>query len=333
MTTPMLEVRELAIDMNLHGGKRTIVSNVSLTIARGEVVGLIGESGSGKSMTARAIVANLPNGARATGSVLFDGVEVLSRTGSRLRTYLREDVAMVFQDARAHINPVRTVGAFLTERLRADGVRRIDAEKRAIKLLDDVRVAGAASVMRRYPHELSGGMLQRVMIAGAMAASPKLLIADEPTTALDVTTQSEVMAILDEMRAASGMGMLFITHDLELASAVCDRISVAYAGRIIESQDAARLTDSPLHPYTSALLGAQPRLHGGPERLEALPGSAVSAWEAPTGCSFAPRCAHAAAICREADPELRELCGAAVACWRVEDIRAVPDDRQETRDA
>ncbi|KAA0084785.1 ABC transporter ATP-binding protein [Mycolicibacterium sp. P9-64] len=305
---------------------RRIVSDMSMSIGAGEALGVIGESGSGKSMTARTIVRNLPAGSTISGAVTFDGEDVLSMSPNRLRTFRRHDVAMVFQDPRAHINPVRRIGDFLTESLRADGMPPLEARERSIKLLNDVHVANAETVMRRYPHELSGGMLQRVMIASAMSTSPKLLIADEPTTALDVTTQAEVMAILDEMRML-GMALLFITHDLDLASAICDRVSVAYAGRTVETQQAEAMGRRPLHPYTSALLGARPSLSGGEERLKALRGSSISAWETPAGCAFAPRCDFAEDLCSTEQQELLPMGDAWVACRRVDELsvgRVVP---------
>lgn len=317
----LLELKQVAVDVSVKGRPRRIVSDMSLSIDVGQALGVIGESGSGKSMTARMVLGDLPAGATVSGSVLFAREDVLSMTKRRLREYRGRDVAMVFQNPRAHINPVRTVGDFLTEGMRARGVGRRDAEQRAVKLLDDVRVVDAANVIRRYPHELSGGMLQRVMIASAVAAQPKLLIADEPTTALDVTTQAEVVAILDEMRRDRGMALLFITHDLDLATAICDRVVVAYAGRTIESQTAEAMQREPLHPYTAALLGARPHLSGNQRRLRALRGSPVSAWESPPGCMFAPRCDHVEEECREHEQLLAPVGDGLVACQRATELR------------
>ena len=230
-----------------------MLHDVSLQIGAGEAVGLVGESGSGKSMTARAVARLLPPGATTTGAIRFDGRDVAALRGGALRDF-RGAVAMVFQDPRAHVNPVRTIGDFLTEALRT--LRRVPPARRgaaAIEALADVGIPDGERRLRQYPHELSGGLLQRVMIAAALLAEPRLLLADEPTTALDVTTQAEVMAILDELRRERGMALLFITHDLELAGAVCDRTSVMYAGQIVETRASARLHDRPLHPYTASL--------------------------------------------------------------------------------
>ncbi|HMK12012.1 MAG TPA: ABC transporter ATP-binding protein, partial [Acidimicrobiales bacterium] len=215
----LLEVDHLTVRLLVEGQLRTALDDVSLVVGAGEAVGLVGESGSGKSMTARAIARLLPPKATAEGSVTLDGEDVLSLDGKALRR-LREQVAIVFQDPRAHINPVRRIGDFMTEALRTNhGVSAREADARAIRLLAEVGVPDGSRRLRQYPHELSGGLLQRVMIAAALLVEPKLLLADEPTTALDVTTQAEVMAILHDLRREFDLAMLFITHDLELAAA------------------------------------------------------------------------------------------------------------------
>ena len=209
-------------------------------------------------MTARAIARLLPPGAEVTGRVIFDGVDVLALSGAELRAH-RSQVAVVFQDPRAHINPVRRIDDFMTESLRTlDDVPRPEASRRAAQALEEVGIDDPSKRLRQYPHELSGGMLQRVMIATALLSQPRLLLADECTTALDVTTQSEVMAILDELRRERGLSMLFITHDLELAGAVCDRTCVMYAGQVVETRTADQLHADPLHPYSAALVQARP---------------------------------------------------------------------------
>jgi oligopeptide/dipeptide ABC transporter ATP-binding protein len=230
---------------------------------------------------------------------------------------------MIFQDPRAHVNPVRRIGDFMTEALRTNlGIRPAEAERRAAEMLDQVGIADAGRRLRQYPHELSGGMLQRVMIAAALLTGPRLLLADEPTTALDVTTQAEVMAILDELRHDFGLAMIFITHDLELAAAICDRTAVMYAGQIVEVRASALLHDDPLHPYTAALAAARPDIGRTARRLRAIPGRPVSAFDAPAAeCAFAPRCAHATAACRAAGPVLAELDGGWSRCARAAGLR------------
>ena len=319
--TALLEIESLAVRLPVEGELRPVLHDVSLSIDVGEAVGLVGESGSGKSMTARAVSRLLPPGAELAGRINFDGVAVSSLAGKALRGYRTEGVAMVFQDPRAHINPVRTIGDFLTEAMRVNlGMGSDAARKRAVELLDEVGIADGARRLRQYPHELSGGLLQRVMIASALAVRPRLILADEPTTALDVTTQSEVMAILDDLRREHGMAMLFITHDLELAGAVCDRTAVMYAGSIVEERASALLYDDPLHPYTAALVEARPDIATTRPRLRAIPGRPLSAFEAPAGCAFAPRCAYAQDACRSGAIPLRDTRDGRVRCVRADEL-------------
>ena len=312
----LLQVRDLTVDLALADGPRQVISGSSFDIDAGEAMGLVGESGSGKSMTARAIARLLPAGAAVRGEVIFDGTDVLGLSGQELRGH-RSKVAVVFQDPRAHINPVRRIEDFMTESLRTlDDVPRADAARRAAEGLEEVGIDNPTKRLRQYPHELSGGMLQRVMIATALLSEPRLLLADECTTALDVTTQSEVMAILDELRRDRGLSMLFITHDLELAGAVCDRTCVMYAGQVVETSAADQLHAAPLHPYSAALVQARPDISSSAHRLVAIPGRPVSAFEAPSGCRFAPRCPHVEDSCRAHEQEITELTGGSVRCQR-----------------
>jgi len=333
---PLLELDGLTVRLPVRGAMRTVLSDVSLAIRPGEALGLVGESGSGKSMTARAIDRLLPRGAETDGTIRFGGRDVASLSGPELRRY-RGEVAMIFQDPRAHVNPVRRIGDFMTEALRANqGVPAAEARQRAADMLAQVGVDHGTRRLRQYPHELSGGMLQRVMIGAALLTGPRLLLADEPTTALDVTTQAEVMAVLDELRREFGLAMLFITHDLELAAAICDRTAVMYAGQIVEISASERLHDDPLHPYTAALAAARPDIGQTRARLRAIPGRPLSAFEAPPGqCAFAPRCPHAAAGCREAVPALVELDGGLSRCARAAELRGAlaPADAEEAADA
>lgn len=267
MTEPLLRLDDVRATIRLRGGEQTLLNGVSFTIGEGESLGLVGESGSGKSLTTRAITRMLDPAFRVSGEIAFDGASVLSMNQSALRRYRSTDVGMIFQDPRAHVNPVHRVGDFLTEALvRERGVDRREAERRAVVLLDEVGVRNPEQRLRQYPHELSGGLLQRVMIASVLLAEPKLILADEPTTALDVTAQSDVMAILEEQRKARGLALLFITHDLELAAACCDRLAVMYAGEIVEQ--GAHVYEAPTHPYTVELLGARPSIE---ERVDRLP--------------------------------------------------------------
>jgi len=319
--SPLLEVRDLTVRLKMDAGMREVITGTTLSIAEGEALGLVGESGSGKSMTAKAIARLLPNGAESDGAISFDGTDVLALTGDELRKH-RAEVAVVFQDPRAHINPVRRISDFMTESLRIlDDVPKAEATKRAAVALEEVGIDDPAKRLKQFPHELSGGMLQRVMIATALLSEPRLLLADECTTALDVTTQAEVMAILDELRRDRGLSMLFITHDLELAGAVCDRTCVMYAGQVVETRAADKLHGDPLHPYSAALVQARPDITSTAVRLLAIPGRPVSAFEAPTGCRFAPRCPHAVDTCRTTDQVIVELDGGRVRCQRATELR------------
>ena len=316
----LLEIDQLTVRLPIEGQPKTVLHDVSLALDAGEAVGLVGESGAGKSMTARAVARLLPKRAETEGSIRFGGVDVLAAEGKGLRS-LRDDIGIVFQDPRAHVNPVRRIGDFMTEALRTNhGVSKDEAQRRSVQLLAEVGVADGERRLRQYPHELSGGLLQRVMIATALLTEPKLLLADEPTTALDVTTQAEVMAILDELRRERGLALLFITHDLDLAGAVCDRTAVMYAGQIVEQQPSATLHARPHHPYTAALVGARPDVASTASRLTAIPGQPLSAFEAPPGCAFAPRCPLAIDDCRAARPELRVVDEATVRCIRAEEL-------------
>ncbi|MGW3074667.1 ABC transporter ATP-binding protein [Kitasatospora sp. NPDC001132] len=287
--------------LRLPGTARPVLDGVDLTVGAGETVALVGESGSGKTLTSRAALGLLPPGAEAEGKVLVGGQDVLTMDPGRLRALRTGRAAMIFQDPRAAINPLRRIGDFLTESVRLTGtMSAADADRRAVELLDAVGLK--PDLLRRYPGQLSGGMLQRVMIAAALMGDPVLLLADEPTTALDVTSQAEVVALLGRLRERFGTGLLFVTHDLGLAAAISDRVYVMYAGRIAEHGSAAALFERPRHPYTAALLAATPALDAPAGRLAAIDGQPPDLREELTGCAFAERCRHATGICREQVP-------------------------------
>ncbi|MGW0561501.1 ABC transporter ATP-binding protein [Streptomyces sp. NPDC003016] len=312
---PLLRMDGLRLDLPLDGGLKTVVHRADVTVAEGLAVALVGESGSGKSLTARSVLRLLPKGARMHGDVLFAGESVRKMSRERLRAFRAADVAMVFQDPRAHINPARSVGDFLVEGLTtARGVPAAEAVAKVTGILREVGIGDAERRMRQRPHELSGGLLQRVMIAAALAAEPRLLLADEPTTALDVTTQEEVMAIIGEAREARGLAMLFITHDLELAAAVCDRVVVMYAGSTVEELPAASLRHRAAHPYTRALLASRPAVGDIRAELRAIAGRPLSGFEAPAGCAFSDRCPDVRDLCRGDRPQPRSAGGSTAAC-------------------
>ncbi|MEZ0066232.1 oligopeptide/dipeptide ABC transporter ATP-binding protein [Streptacidiphilus sp. MAP12-20] len=321
---PLLELTGLTVDFTTEDGvSRTLLDGVDLSLAPGEALGLVGESGSGKSMTVRAITRLLPRAATASGTIRFEGADVGAMDAGALRGYRDGGVGLVFQDPRAHINPTRKIGAFLTEALvRNRHLGKKEALARAEAVLAEVGIDDPARRLRQYPHEVSGGMLQRVMIASVLLAEPRLILADEPTTALDVTIQREVVGILDRLRRDRGMGMVFITHDLDLALAVCGRVAVMYAGRIVELRSAETLHERAAHPYTLGLLGSRPAIDERSERLSAILGRPVSAFEAGPGCAFAPRCSFATETCETTPPPLTEFDGGLVRCGRVEEIHA-----------
>ncbi|MEV6701595.1 ABC transporter ATP-binding protein [Streptomyces sp. NPDC051453] len=314
---PLLEVKALRAEL---ADGRTVLHDVSYAVRPGQALGLVGESGSGKSMSLKAVLATLPDGTRTTGDITFDTRSVSAMSRRELRAYRAHDVALIPQDPRASANPVRTVGDFLTEALvRARGTRRRDADTVAARLLVDVGIPDGERRLAQYPHELSGGLLQRVMIAAALAMEPRLLLADEPTTALDVTTQQEVMAILDEQRRDKHLAMVLVTHDLDLAVAVTDTVAVMYAGTIVEIAPSTELHTASRHPYTMGLLRSRPVI-GRRDRLTSLPGRPISAFEAGEGCGFAARCSYAQDRCRTTRPVLQAGGTHQVACHRADEL-------------
>ncbi|MGW0994134.1 ABC transporter ATP-binding protein [Streptomyces sp. NPDC002520] len=316
----LLEIDDLTVRLPEGRAARPILDGVSLRVAAGETVGLVGESGSGKSVACRSVLGLLPERARTDGEVRVAGRDVLTLDRGGLKELRSRQVSMIFQDPRASINPMRRVGDFLTEAMRAAGVPAAAATGRAEELLDAVGIRDPRGALRRHPHQFSGGMLQRVVIAAALASRPSLLVADEPTTALDVTTQAEVIAILTRLQAERGTGMLFVTHDLELASAICDRVYVMYAGRIVEMQAAGDLFEHPRHPYTAGLLACTPRVEPDAAPPRPIPGRPVSLTESPPGCAFAARCAHAQERCSAEKPVLQQYGGEGLAaCLRAEE--------------
>ncbi|MFJ6577218.1 ABC transporter ATP-binding protein [Streptomyces sp. NPDC091368] len=301
-----LHVQGLRI--TLSGTARPVLDGVDLHVAAGETVALVGESGSGKTLTSRSALNLLPPGAVVEGAVRVRGEDVLTMDADQLSALRTGTVSMIFQDPRAALNPLRRIGDFLTESVTLTGsMSRADAIARAGELLRAVGLD--ASALRKYPGQVSGGMLQRVMIAAALMGDPALVLADEPTTALDVTTQAEVIALLAELRARFGTGLLFVTHDLDLAAAISDRVYVMYAGRIAESGPAETLFGSPRHPYTAALLASTPRLEAPAGRLAAIDGQPPDLRQELSGCPFAARCHLATEICDQQAPEPRPAPG------------------------
>ncbi|AXB45165.1 ABC transporter ATP-binding protein [Amycolatopsis albispora] len=305
----LLEIDDLRVEFRTPDGVATVLNGVSYHVDAGETLAVLGESGSGKSVTAQAVLGILdtPPAVVTGGSIRFRGEDLLSVGARRRREVRGGGIAMIFQDALSALNPVFTVGFQIEEQLRLrKGMSRRAARARAVELLDLVHIPNAASRVREYPHQFSGGMRQRAMIAMALALDPELLIADEPTTALDVTVQAQIMDLLAEIQAERRMGLVLITHDLGVVAEVADRIAVMYAGRIVEQSDVHTLFQSPAHPYTAALMNSLPRLDQKGQSLETIRGLPPSLLNIPGGCPFHPRCKRAERVCSTDRPPLLE---------------------------
>jgi oligopeptide transport system ATP-binding protein len=309
-TAPLLEVENLAVEFRTREGRAHAVNGVSFSVDSGETLAVLGESGSGKSVTAQAIMGILdtPPGFITGGSVRFRGTDLLKLPENERRKYRGAKIAMVFQDALSALNPVHSVGNQIGEMFRVHrGMSRSAAKTAAIELMDRVRIPAAKDRVGDYPHQFSGGMRQRIMIAMALALDPELLIADEPTTALDVTVQAQIMELLAELQDESGMGLILITHDLGVVADVADRIAVMYAGRIVEHADVFPLYATPAHPYTKSLLESIPRVDQKGTELAAIRGLPPNLLHIPDGCAFNPRCRYAKDVCRTDVPSFDEV--------------------------
>ncbi len=301
----LLEVDDLFVEFHTRDGVAKVINGVSYYLDQGEALAVLGESGSGKSVTAQAImgILEMPPGKIPSGRILLEGRDLLQMPESERRAVRGKEIAMIFQDALSALNPVYKVGFQISETLRHRmDMSKADATKRAIELMDLVRIPDAKQRVHEYPHQFSGGMRQRVMIAVALAMNPKVLIADEPTTALDVTVQAQIMDLLADLRRDLNMGMILITHDLGVVADVADRIAVMYAGRIVEHADVHAIYKSPAHPYTKGLLESIPRLDAKGSELPTIKGLPPNLLHAPSGCAFHPRCRFVQDICRVTDP-------------------------------
>jgi peptide/nickel transport system ATP-binding protein len=313
----VLEVRDLRTEFQLEDGVVGAVEGVTLKVRRGETLAVVGESGCGKSVTSMSLSGLLPASARVTGSVRLAGTELVGASDRQLRTVRGDDIAYIFQEPMTSLNPVFTVGRQIGEVLGVhNGLSRSAARKRAVELLKLVGIPSADRRVDDYPHQLSGGMRQRVMIAMAVACDPKVLIADEPTTALDVTIQAGILDVLRGLRERLGTSIVLITHDLGVVADLADRVAVMYAGRVVETAEVHDLFAHPTHPYTAGLLGASPSAgrHAGSDRLNEIPGLVPVLAEQPDACTFADRCPRALDTCTTEQPLL--TAGAhQVACW------------------
>ncbi|MFD9592846.1 ABC transporter ATP-binding protein [Kitasatospora sp. NPDC059973] len=323
---PLLDVRDLHVEFVTRDGVAKAVNGVNYSVRAGETLAVLGESGSGKSVTAQAImgILDMPPARIPQGEIRFRGQDMLTMGKEERRKIRGQKIAMIFQDALSSLNPVLSVGFQLGEMFRAHhGASRKEAKAKAVELMDRVRIPAAKERVNDYPHQFSGGMRQRIMIAMALALEPDLIIADEPTTALDVTVQAQVMDLLAELQAEFHMGLILITHDLGVVADVADKIAVMYAGRIVETAPVHELYARPAHPYTRGLLDSIPRLDQKGQELYAIKGLPPNLLRIPPGCAFNPRCPRAQDICRAEVPELfqvtaddgSELAGRGSACF------------------
>jgi len=312
----LLEVEGLRVRLPTPQGYVTVVDGVDYAVEPGEVFGVAGESGSGKTISMLALLGLLPEGAAVEGSLRFDGKDLRRQSRRQLRDVAGRELAMVFQDPLTSLHPMLSVGRQLTEHVRRHlGLDRHAAEQRALELLEEVRIPHPPTAVHAFPHQFSGGMRQRIAIAIALACRPKLLIADEPTTALDVTVQAGILRLLERLRRENELSVVLITHDLGVMSAIADRVAIFYAGRVVESGTCEEALRRPRHPYTRALLDALPHPEAPQDRpLVAIAGAPPSPGSIPSGCAFNPRCAHARESCREAVPPLVAVGRRAFAC-------------------
>jgi len=321
----LLDVRNLAVRADMHGHSFNLVEDVTFSLRKGEILGLVGESGSGKSVTCRALLRLLPgaNLSLTSGEILFDGRDFAKMSEAQIREERGASVGMIFQNPASHLDPVMSIGDQVAESIVLHRrVPKAEAWRQAVDLLRQVGIPDPERRARNFAHEFSGGMKQRAMIAAALACDPQLLIADEPTTALDVTVQAQILRLLMELRDKRGLSIILVTHDLGVVAQVCDSIAVMYGGRIVERGPKRDVLKAPFHPYTSRLIACQPAHGAGQGLLPSIPGQPPSAGDMPTGCRFHPRCDLAQASCREAAPNLKERVGGHLAACPVTEMRA-----------
>lgn len=320
MSDSILQIRDLRVTFKTQMGELRAVRGVDVDVAPGEILGVVGESGSGKSVSFLAAMGLLPKSATITGSVKLDGQELIGSKSKVIRSVRGRSLAMVFQDPLSALNPVHRVGDQIVEMIQShQDMNTHDAEKRAVELLEIVGIPQPDERARQYPHEFSGGMRQRVVIAMAIANNPKVLIADEPTTALDVTVQAQILEVIQRIQQKFGTAVVLITHDLGVIARVADSVNVMYAGRNVESGTVQALFDHPSHPYTRGLLSSLP--HEGMDRLQPIAGFPPNMLAPPPGCGFAPRCQHATELCTAALPSLRPFGDLLTSCVRADDLR------------
>lgn len=314
----LLQVKNLKTAFKTDKGLQTVVHGISFQIDKGEIVGIVGESGCGKSVTSLSIMRLLHDtpGRVTNGEVIYKDQNLLSLSEKEMKKYRGNELSMIFQEPMTSLNPVLKIGKQLRETIQLHlGMSKSKAHKHGIKMLELVGIPRAKEIMNEYPHQLSGGMRQRVMIAIAISCNPALLIADEPTTALDVTIQAQILSILKDIQQQSNMGILMITHDLGVVAELCDRVIVMYAGRIVEESSVEALFEKPQHPYTQGLIDSIPKIGKNIDRLHSISGNVPSPSNMPQGCKFAPRCKHVMDICNAKEPDLLKVDGHFSRCW------------------
>ncbi|GBF10249.1 ABC transporter ATP-binding protein [Tepidibacillus sp. HK-1] len=305
----LLQVKQLITNFYTEDGVFSAVNDVSFSLKPGETLGIVGESGSGKSVTSLSIMGLIPkSNGKVEGSILYNGEELTNLSEKQMRKLRGNEIAMIFQEPMTSLNPVFTIGNQMVESIRLHtSLSKKEAKKKAIDMLKRVGIPRAEEIMNEYPHQLSGGMRQRVMIAMAMSCTPSILIADEPTTALDVTIQAQILDLMRNLKKDSNTSILLITHDLGVVAEMCDRVIVMYAGKIVEEADVRTIFHYPNHPYTKGLIQSTPQLNETKQRLYSIPGNVPSIKEMPSGCTFAPRCEYATDQCLHQVPELKDV--------------------------
>ncbi len=320
MQQPLLDIRHLSVTFKTSEGTIHAVRDVNFEVGYGEILGIVGESGSGKSVTSLAVMQLIPNppGRIEHGEILFENTDLLGFSKKEMRAIRGNRIAMIFQEPMASLNPIHTAGQQVMEPLRLHTqISKKVSMQRALELLQLVGIPAPEQRLKEYPHQLSGGMRQRVMIAMALACEPKLLIADEPTTALDVTIQAQILTLIKELQQETHAGVIMITHNLGVVAETCDRVAVMYTGNIVEQADVKDLFSRPLHPYTEGLLQSIPRITKQKTSIEPIRGMVPNPFHMPSGCSFHPRCPYAEGLCRREEPKLIEqTAGHTVRCWR-----------------
>jgi peptide/nickel transport system ATP-binding protein len=321
----LLQVEKLETEFTKDKQKLKILHGVSFHIKKGEVLGLVGESGSGKSLTSLSIMKLFKgtSGKISDGKILFHGQDLTNTTETEMRKVRGKQIAMIFQEPMTSLNPVMKIGEQLLEPIRLHlGMNEKNAKEHAVSILKKVGIPRADEIMNEFPHQLSGGMRQRIMIAMAISCNPELLIADEPTTALDVTIQAQILDVMKQLQQTEKMSVLLITHDLGVVAEMCDRVAVMYAGRVVEEADIFELFESPKHPYTRGLIASVPKLGQKKEKLDSIKGNVPNPSHLPKGCKFAPRCNDALPICSiEEPPEMKFENGRFCSCWLYKEER------------